>query len=179
MDGSATLLLQAEIKKWWTDLLLLEFPGASSSVSRRPLGGGGAGGLVGLPPGDGRRPGRQLEGGPRPACWEYLIARRRGVLGRRPSGTSEAPGKADGQRGRGGRPELLGRPAAGVHGKAGRARPRQRRSTRGAASRAQDASTRQSSRELRSRCCRARVASACSSFASSSASPALAALPDG
>jgi hypothetical protein len=93
-------------------LLLLEFPGASSSVSRRPLGGGGAGGLVGLPPGDGRRPGRQLEGGPPPACWEYLIARRQGVLGRRLSGTSEAPGKADGQRGKSGRPELLGRPAA-------------------------------------------------------------------
>jgi hypothetical protein len=44
MDGSATLILQAEIKKWRTDLLLLEFPGATSSVSRRPLGGGGAGG---------------------------------------------------------------------------------------------------------------------------------------
>jgi hypothetical protein len=39
--------------------------------------------------------------------------RRRGALGRRPSGTSRAPGKADDQQGRGGgRPELLGRPAA-------------------------------------------------------------------
>jgi hypothetical protein len=49
---------------------------------------------------------------PSPRCREYLLARQRGALGRRPSGTSGAPGKADGQRGRGGgRPELLGRPA--------------------------------------------------------------------